>query len=30
MIEIRPVEGIPEVEEGAPLGVMIATAAELA
>ena len=28
MIEIRPVEGIPEVEEGAPLGVMIATACE--
>ena len=28
MIEVRPVEGIPEVEEGAPLGVMIATAAE--
>ena len=26
MIEVRPVEGIPEVEEGAPLGVMIATA----
>jgi len=29
VIEIRPVEGIPEVEEGAPLGLMIATAAEL-
>ncbi len=28
MIEIRPIEGIPEVEEGALLGVMIATAAE--
>ena len=28
MIEIRPVEGIPEVSEGAPLGVMIATACE--
>ncbi len=28
MITVRPVEGIPEVEEGAPLGVMIATAAE--
>ena len=28
MIEIRPVEGIPEVYEGAPLGVMIATACE--
>jgi len=26
LIEIRPIEGIPEVEEGAPLGVMIATA----
>jgi coenzyme F420-0:L-glutamate ligase / coenzyme F420-1:gamma-L-glutamate ligase len=29
LIEVRPVEGIPEVEEGAPLGVMIATAVEL-
>ena len=29
VIEVRPVEGIPEVEEGAPLGLMIATAAEL-
>jgi len=28
VIEIRPVEGIPEVSEGAPLGVMIATACE--
>ena len=28
MIEVRPVEGIPEVEEGAPLGVMIATACQ--
>ncbi len=29
MIEIRPVEGLPEIEPGAPLGVMITTAAEL-
>ena len=28
MIEIRPIEGIPEVDKEAPLGVMIATAAE--
>lgn len=28
MIAIRPVEGLPEVDEGAPLGVMIATACE--
>jgi coenzyme F420-0:L-glutamate ligase/coenzyme F420-1:gamma-L-glutamate ligase len=28
VIEVRPVEGIPEVAEGAPLGVMIATACE--
>ena len=28
MITASPVEGIPEVEEGAPLGLMIATAAE--
>jgi coenzyme F420-0:L-glutamate ligase / coenzyme F420-1:gamma-L-glutamate ligase len=28
VIEISPVEGIPEVSEGAPLGVMIATACE--
>ena len=28
MIEVRPVEGIPEVSEGAPLGLMIATACE--
>ena len=26
VIEVRPVEGIPEVEDGAPLGLMIATA----
>lgn len=30
MIEIRPVEGLPEIEVGAPLGVMITTASELA
>jgi len=30
LIGIRPVEGLPEVEPGAPLGVMIATLAELA
>ena len=29
MITITPVRGIPEVSEGAPLGVMIATASEL-
>jgi len=29
VIEVHPVEGIPEVEEGTPLGLMIATAAEL-
>lgn len=29
MIEIRPVEGLPEIEPATPLGVMIATAAEL-
>ena len=29
MIEIHPVEGLPEIEAGAPLGVMIATLAEL-
>ena len=29
MIQIRPVEGLPEVKAGAPLGVMIATAAQL-
>ena len=29
MIEVRPVEGLPEIEAGAPLGLMIATAAEL-
>jgi coenzyme F420-0:L-glutamate ligase/coenzyme F420-1:gamma-L-glutamate ligase len=28
VIEVGPVEGIPEVEEGAPLGLMIAAAAE--
>ena len=28
MITVRPVEGIPEVEEGTPLGVMIGTACE--
>lgn len=28
MIAIRPVEGLPEIEQGAPLGLMIATAAE--
>ena len=28
MITIRPVDGIPEVEEGAPIGVMVATACE--
>jgi coenzyme F420-0:L-glutamate ligase / coenzyme F420-1:gamma-L-glutamate ligase len=28
LIRVRPVEGIPEVEEGAPLGVMIATTCE--
>jgi len=28
LITVRPVEGIPEIDEGAPLGVMIATAAE--
>jgi coenzyme F420-0:L-glutamate ligase/coenzyme F420-1:gamma-L-glutamate ligase len=28
LITVRPVAGIPEVEEGTPLGVMIATAAE--
>jgi len=29
VIEVRPVEGLPEIEAGAPLGLMIATAAEL-
>ncbi len=29
MIEIRPVEGLPEIESGAPLGLIIASAAEL-
>ena len=29
MIQIHPVEGLPEVEAGAPLGIVIATAAEL-
>ena len=28
MIQIRPTEGLPEIEEGSPLGLMIATAAE--
>lgn len=28
MIHVRPVEGMPEVSEGAPLGLMIATACE--
>ena len=29
MITVRPVEGVPEIEPGAPLGIIIATAAEL-